>query len=65
MGWALLQNTDVWDSLCGSMRLDRRHEQAITHPVPHDELVRLHSGSAQARIAADLARQGDDPARTA
>jgi len=30
------------DSHRESMRLDRAHEQAITRPLPHDELVQLH-----------------------
>ena len=37
------------------MRLDGWYEQAITCPLPHDELVKLHCGAAQARIAVDLA----------
>ncbi len=45
------------------MRLDGSHGQAMTRPLPHDELVQLHGVSAQARIPADLARQGDDLAR--
>ena len=45
------------DSHRESMRLDGAHEQAITRPPPHDELVQLHSVSAQARIPADLAGQ--------
>jgi hypothetical protein len=32
----------VKDSHCESSRLDRRHEQAITRPLPHYELVQLH-----------------------
>lgn len=55
----------VEDSHCESMRLDRAHEQAITHPLPHDELAQLHCFAAQARVAADLAGQGDDLARAA
>jgi len=51
------------DSHCESMRLDGLHEQAITRPLPHDELVQLHGFSAQARVAADLAGQGDGLAR--
>ena len=35
------------------MRLDRPHEQAITRPLPHDELVQLHCRAAQARVFAD------------
>ena len=55
----------VEDSHRESMRLDGLHEQAITRPLSHDELVQLHGFSAQARIAADLAGQGDDLARAA
>ena len=32
------------------MRLDRLHEQAITRPLPHDELVQLHCVASQARV---------------
>ena len=46
------------DSHRESMRLDGAHEQAITRPLPHDELVQLHGVSAQARIPADLVGQG-------
>jgi hypothetical protein len=48
----------VEDSNCESMRLDSPHEQAITRPLSHDELVQLHGFASQARVAADLARQG-------
>ena len=47
------------------MRLDGLHEQAITRPLPHYELVKLHFGAAQARLAVDLAGQGHDLARAA
>lgn len=40
-----------------SMRLEGAREQAITRPLPHDELVQLHVVSAEARIPADLAGQ--------
>ena len=53
------------DSHCESMRLDRPHEQAITRPLPHDELVQLQRFASQARVAADLAGQGHDVARAA
>lgn len=53
------------DSCRESMRLDDTHEQAITRPVPHDELVQLHLFAVQARVATDLAGQGDDLTRTA
>lgn len=36
------------------------YEQADTRHLPHDELVQLHGGAAQARVAADLFGQGDD-----
>jgi hypothetical protein len=32
----------VEDPQSESMRLDRRHEQAIPRPLPHYELVQLH-----------------------
>ena len=47
------------------MQLDEMYERAITRPLSHEELVQLHGFSAQARIAADLAEQGDDLARAA
>ena len=53
------------DSHCESMRLDGPYEQAITRPLPHDELVLLHCGASQAGFIADLAGQGDDLARAA
>ncbi len=53
------------DSHRESMRLDGPHEQVITHPLSNDELVQLHCIAAQARVAADLAGQGDDLARAA
>ena len=37
------------DSHCESMRLDEVHEQTISCPLPHDELVQLHCSAAQAR----------------
>ena len=53
------------DSHRESMRLDGPHEQAISRPLSHDELVQLHCLAEQARVAADLAGQGDDLARAA
>lgn len=53
------------DSHCESMRLDGAHEQAISCPLPHDELVQLHCSAAQTRLPAALAGQGDDLARAA
>ena len=53
------------DSHRESNRLDRRHEQAITRPLPHDELVQLQRLTEEARVFADLAGQGDDLARAA
>lgn len=47
------------------MRLDGPYEQAITRPLPDDELVLLHCGASQAGVIADLAGQGDDLARAA
>lgn len=35
------------------MRLDGTHEQAITRPLSHHELVQLHGVATQARAAAD------------
>ena len=42
------------------MRLDGAHEQSITRPLSHHELVQLHGVATQARVAADLAGQGHD-----
>ena len=53
------------DSQRESMRLDGLNEQAITRPLPYDELVELHCVAMQARISADLAGQGHDLARAA
>ena len=53
----------VEDSHRESMWLDGQDEQAIAHPLPHDELVQLDFGAAQARVAVDLAEQGHDLAR--
>lgn len=50
----------VEDSHCESMRLDMLYEQAVTRPLPHDELVQLHFFAPQARFTSDLAGQGDD-----
>jgi hypothetical protein len=47
------------DSLRESMPLDV-HEQAITRPLPRDELVQLQRVVAQAGVLADLGGQGDD-----
>jgi hypothetical protein len=47
------------------MRLYRRHEQAISRPLPHYELVQLHRLTEEAWVVADLAGQGDDLARAA
>ena len=55
----------IEDSHRESTRLDGRHEQADTRPLPHDELVQLHCFTSQTRVAADLAGQGDDLARAA
>ncbi|WP_444455830.1 hypothetical protein ACTTAI_08655 [Rhodobacter capsulatus] len=66
------------DSHLESMRLDEQHEHSQTRPLPHNELVQLSShrgairfepdgeGCAQgARVAVDLAGQGDGLARAA
>ena len=42
------------------MRLDGVHEQAVTRPLPHDELIQLQQRAEEARITVDLAGQGDD-----
>ena len=55
----------VKDSHHESMRLEGRHEQAQTRPLPHDELVRLQRCASEARVVADLAGQGDELARAA
>ena len=47
------------------MRLDGTHEQVITRPLLHDELVQQHGFASQARVAVDLAGQGHDLARAA
>jgi len=43
------------DSHRESMRLDRWHEQAISRPLPHHELVQLYCFASQAWFTADLA----------
>ncbi len=53
------------DSHRESNWLDRGHEQAITRPLPHYELVQLHRLTEVARVFPDLAGQGDDLARAA
>ena len=53
------------DSQRAYMRLDSPHEQAITCPLPHDELVQLHRLASQARVFADLSGQGDGLGRAA
>lgn len=55
----------VKDSHRESMRLDELHEQAQARPLPHDKLVHLQRCAQEARVAADLAGQGDDLARAA
>ena len=52
-------------SHCESSRLDVLHEQAITRPLPHYELVQLHRLTEEAWVFAELAGQGDDLARAA
>ncbi len=51
------------DSLRESMPLDARYEQAISHPLLHDDLVQLQRIAAEEGIAADPGRQGHDLAR--
>lgn len=53
------------DSHRESIRLDGPHEQTYTRPLPHDELVQLHSFAWQARVAVDPAGQGHVLARAA
>ena len=53
------------DSHLEFMRLNGVHEQAVTRPLPHHELVQLHGFAAQARITVDLVGQGHDLARAA
>jgi len=55
----------VEDSHCKSMRLCRRHEQAITCALSNHELVRLHRLTEEAWLVADLAGQGYGMARAA
>ena len=55
----------VKDSRRESMRLDSRHEQANTRPLPHDELVQLQRLTEEAGFFADLAGQRDDLAGAA
>ena len=63
--WRCCRTLAAADSQRESMRLDRPHEQAITCPLPHDELVQLHRLTSQARVFADLAGQGDGLDRAA
>ena len=53
------------DSHRESMRLEGLHDEALTRPVPHNELVRLHCRAAQAGLITDLAGQGHYLARAA
>src|SRR6056300_901135 len=46
------------DSLRESMALDAVHEQAISRPLSHDELVQLQRVAQEAGVSADLGRQG-------
>lgn len=50
----------VGDSDRESIWLDSWHEQAISRPLPHDELIQLHRLTEEARVAVDLAGQGND-----
>ncbi len=43
LGWRCCTTLIVEDSHCESMRLDRAYKQAVTLPLPHDELVGLSS----------------------
>ena len=42
------------DSLGESSALDRRHAEALSHPLSHDELVRLQCRATPARLALGL-----------
>ena len=53
------------DSLRESMALDAVHEQAISRPLSHDELVQLQRVAEEAGVSAHLGRQGHDLARAA
>ena len=53
----------VEDSHRESMRLDGSDDQAPLRPLPHDELEILQRCPEAARVAADLAGQGDGVAR--
>lgn len=53
------------DSLRESMVLDAEHEQAISRPLSHDELVQLQRVAQEAGVSAHLCRQGHDLARAA
>ena len=58
--WRCCTSLTASDSLCESMPLDALHEQAITRPLSHDELVQLQRIAAQAGVAADLGGHGHD-----
>lgn len=45
------------------MALDAVHEQAISRPLSHDELVQLQRVAQEAGVSAHLGRQGYDLAR--
>lgn len=47
------------------MGLDAVHEQAISRPLSHDELVQLQRVAQGAGVSAHLGRQGHDLARAA
>jgi len=53
------------DSLRESMALDAVHEQAISRPLSHDELVQLQRVAQEAGVSTHLGRQGHDLARAA
>ncbi len=55
----------VGDSQCESMRLEGMHDEALSRPLPHDELVQLQCSTAETRFLADLAGQGHGLARAA
>jgi hypothetical protein len=65
MTWRCCKSLATKDSLRESMALGAVHEQAISRPLSHDELVQLQRIAREAGGSADLDRQGHDLARAA
>ena len=63
--WRCCKSLTTKDSLRESMALDAEHEQAISRPLSHDELVQLQRVAQEAGVSAHLDRQGHDLARAA